>query len=578
MREGPVDSPRSPEAAVSTYWGRQSSTIGGAARSRKKSLLTIQPLRTNTPSSAKAARKATRMSSRTECAANAVSAAASEGLWSIVAGWWAQAARASARVARRGFMPPHATPMRNPAGLQNVTREVLALRRRCEAGIDVGCIHGDATRAAAGIERDVLEQLLHHRVEAARADVLGALVDRERDLGQPPHAIGRVLELHALGGEQRLVLAREAGVGGGEDALEVLDREARELHADRQAPLQLGDQVRGAGEMEGAARDEKDVIRADHAVLGGDGRALDQGQQVALHALAGDVGALQLSAARDLVDLVDEDDAVLLDRGERLEADLLLVHELGGLLLGDEAQRLADAQLPALAPPAAHVREHALDLLRELLHPRRGEDLHGAAALRDVDLDLLVVELALAQHLAETLARGVGVVALDRRHARQQGVEHAFLGDVLGARAHLVHFLLARALHRDLRQVAHDGVDVATDVAHLGELGGLDLDEGRVREPRQAPRDLGLAHARGADHQDVLGRDLAAQRLGHLRAAPAVPQRDRHRALGLALPDDVLVELVHDLLRRHHRRGAGGSGGGRGGGAHSVSITWFWLV
>jgi hypothetical protein len=41
-----------------------------------------------------------------------------------------------------------------------------------------------------------------------------------------------------------------------------------------------------------------------HAVLGGDRRSLDQRQQVALHALARDVGALELAAARDLVDLV----------------------------------------------------------------------------------------------------------------------------------------------------------------------------------------------------------------------------------------------------------------------------------
>ena len=49
-------------------------------------------------------------------------------------------------------------------------------------------------------------------------------------------------------------------------------------------------------------------------VLGRDRRALDQRQQVALHPLAGDVGAAGLGAGADLVDLVDEDDAVLLDR------------------------------------------------------------------------------------------------------------------------------------------------------------------------------------------------------------------------------------------------------------------------
>src|SRR6266446_5053675 len=92
---------------------------------------------------------------------------------------------------------------------------------------------------------------------------------------------------------------------------------------------------------------------------------------------------------------------------------------------------------------------------------------------------------------------------------------------------------------------------VGRDVADLGELGRLYLDEGRVGEAREAARDLGLAHAGRADHQDVLRRDLLAQRLRDLQAAPAVPERDRDRALRPALPDDVLVELVHDLLGSH---------------------------
>jgi hypothetical protein len=71
----------------------------------------------------------------------------------------------------------------------------------------------------------------------------------------------------------------------------------------------------------------------------------------------------------------------------------------------------------------------------------------------------------------------------------------------------------SRVLDRDLDQIADDRVDVAADVADLGELGRLDLDERRLGEPRQPARDLGLADAGRADHQDVLRRDLLAQRL-----------------------------------------------------------------
>jgi hypothetical protein len=65
--------------------------------------------------------------------------------------------------------------------------------------------------------------------------------------------------------------------------------------------------------------------------------------------------------------------------------------------------------------------------------------------------------------------------------------------------------------HRFLDQIAHDLLDIAADIADLGELGRLDLDEGRVGQLRQAAADLGLADAGRADHQDVLGRHLVAQ-------------------------------------------------------------------
>ena len=61
--------------------------------------------------------------------------------------------------------------------------------------------------------------------------------------------------------------------------------------------------------------------------------------------------------------------------------------------------------------------------------------------------------------------------------------------------------------------------------------------------------DFGFADAGGADHEDVLRRDLRAQVLVHLLAPPAISQGDRHRSLGRFLPDDVLVELFDDFAR-----------------------------
>ena len=102
-----------------------------------------------------------------------------------------------------------------------------------------------------------------------------------------------------------------------------------------------------------------------------------------------------------------------------------------------------------------------------------------------------------------------------RRQRRQQQIEQPLLGRLARLLAHFGDPLLADHVDGDLGQVADHRLDVAADVADLGELRRFDLDERRLRQPRQPPRDLGLADAGRADHQDVLRRDL----LGQLRAA-----------------------------------------------------------
>ena len=167
---------------------------------------------------------------------------------------------------------------------------------------------------------------------------------------------------------------------------------------------------------------------------------------------------------------------------------------------------------------------------------------------RDFDVDLALVQLPFAQLLAEVLAGGVIGLA---DPLADEDVEDAVFGRVLRARAHAAHRLLARLLHADLDQIAHDRVHVTADVADLGELRSFDLDERGIGKSRQTARDLRLAHAGRADHQNVLRRDLRAHRLGDLLAPPAIAQRDRHGTLGFPLADDELVQLVDDLLRRH---------------------------
>ena len=131
-------------------------------------------------------------------------------------------------------------------------------------------------------------------------------------------------------------------------------------------------------------------------------------------------------------------------------------------------------------------------LIMPTLPPMPGMSNGIAGRVLDLDLDLDVVHRVLDDALAEALAGRLAGVLADQR--LEQPVHRRLA-------RRLAHRLAAAVLlqpDRFLDQVAGDLLDVAADIADLGELGRLDLDERRVGQLGQPPADLGLAAARWA--------------------------------------------------------------------------------
>jgi hypothetical protein len=115
----------------------------------------------------------------------------------------------------------------------------------------------------------------------------------------------------------------------------------------------------------------------------------------------------------------------------------------------------------------------------------------------------------------------------------------------------IAHGLAAARLFQTDRffgQIAADLFDIAPDIADLGELGRLDLHEGRIGQLGQTAADLGLAATRRPDHQDVLGAHLIAQIRREMLAPPTVAQCHGHGALGVLLANDMFVQCADDRL------------------------------
>ena len=280
-------------------------------------------------------------------------------------------------------------------------------------------------------------------------------------------------------------------------------------------------------------------------------------------------------APGDLVDFVDEDDAALLDSLDGGPRDGVHVDQLLLLVLDEVLCGLGHLEAPLLGAPLKQPGQHVLDVDVDFFDRRATDDLERRkGAVSDVDLDHAVVEAAESQLLAKLLARARGLVPgrlhhgcpvrrrrgrHRRRERRQEQVEEPLLGVALGLLAHLHDPLFTN--HRDCEfdDISHHRLDIATNVAHLGELGGFHLQKRRLGQPREPPGDLGLADAGRSDHQDVLGRYLVGEFRRQLLAPNPAAECNRDRSLRTVLSNDVAVELGNDLTRRQGFDGRSGA-------------------
>lgn len=103
-------------------------------------------------------------------------------------------------------------------------------------------------------------------------------------------------------------------------------------------------------------------------MLGRDGAAFDQWQQVALHAFTGHVRTGGFTALTDFVDFVDKHDTVLLNGVDSVLLQFFRVYQLRRFFFNQQLHGFFDFQLTRFLFLAARVLEHGLQLAGHLFH------------------------------------------------------------------------------------------------------------------------------------------------------------------------------------------------------------------
>ena len=311
---------------------------------------------------------------------------------------------------------------------------------------------------------------------------------------------------------------------------------------------------------------EQDVVGSDHAVACVDGGAFDDGQNIALHAFAGNVRAMAGFAAGDFVDFVDENNSHLLGALDGHARDQLHIQQLVFLFLDQVFKRVGHAHFALFLLLAENAGKHVVDL-RSIhafhLAALAGNNFErGHHALAHLQVHHALIQLAFAKLRAQLFACALILLALrrdfafrsagsGRRKRRKQEIEHAFFRGLFSAVRHFIQLFLANHVNRGFHKVAHHGLHIAAYITDFRVFRGFHLDKRASRKSRQAAGNLGFPHACRSYHQNIFRQDVIRNLRRKFLPAHAVAQGHGDGAFRGRLPDDILVELDDNLARRH---------------------------
>ena len=116
------------------------------------------------------------------------------------------------------------------------------------------------------------------------------------------------------------------------------------------------------------------MVGAHHTVARVHGRALDDGQDIALHAFARNVRTVPTFAARDLIDFVKKHDSCILHAIDCHACHLVHVDQALFFFLNQILKGLVDLHLPFLGSLSEDAGQHVLEIDVHLFDALVGQD------------------------------------------------------------------------------------------------------------------------------------------------------------------------------------------------------------
>ena len=239
-------------------------------------------------------------------------------------------------------------------------------------------------------------------MQPSGTDVFGQGIDLFRNFGNAFDGAGFKCHINAFGFQKRCVLKDQGISRFGQNSEKILPAQRVKFHPNGKTALKLRNQIRRLDGMKCAGCDKQNMVGFDRTVLGGNGRAFHNGQQIPLHPFAGNIRSVTAAFPDDLVNFVQENDSGLFHFFPCLPDHLVHIDQVLGFFLRKNIHGFRNLDLSSPRILGQKPAQHILEIDAHFFHADIGKNFHGGhGSVGNIQIHIAVVQFSGTQHAAK---------------------------------------------------------------------------------------------------------------------------------------------------------------------------------
>lgn len=248
----------------------------------------------------------------------------------------------------------------------------------------------------------------------------------------------------------------------------------------------------------------------------------------------------------DIVNIIDEEDELIIDKEKRIMKDMVMIEKIVGLVIDEDGVGIIKSGIESIGEKENGIEKNVGNIEKEDIRERNegNIEVRDGEGIGKINIDLIVVNIEIEKIIEEDV-KGGGDGSIEKERVKKK-----LIGVEMRIGIKVIEEILKKKSDGDIEKIEDDMIKIEEEIEKLGKFGGIKIEEGREWKIGKKERDLSFEKEGRKDNKDIIRNEILENMKLKMMEEKEIEKRNGKREIGVIMEDDEEVKIRKDLKGR----------------------------